>query len=203
MTSFKYHSYLLFTLLLLSACSQQITTPPPIQKNAAPIPNTWTITAKLGVRTENDSGSVTLLWQQQGPQYRIRISGPLGQGNGLLSGDDQHIVIERPNQDTLFSNNPSQLIEETFGWELPLQHLQYWIRGLNTPLLETTRQDHESSGALSNLHQDGWHLQYARYKPSGKWLMPGRIRAEKEGLVLTLIIKQWNFPKQKTPSPQQ
>ncbi|MFT5117701.1 MAG: outer membrane lipoprotein LolB [Kiritimatiellia bacterium] len=194
MKSYGY-PFLLLAFLFISACSPQATRPTllPLQTNAV-IPDVWNITAKLGIRNGDDSGSVTLYWQQQQNQYQIRIAGPLGQGNGLLSGDEENIVIERPNKQTLYSNNPAQLIKDTFGWDLPIQDLNYWVRGLASPLLDAAEQDYSASGVLSELNQSDWSLRYTRYRTTDLWLMPQRIRAEKGELMLTLVIKTWEFP---------
>jgi outer membrane lipoprotein LolB len=199
MTNMKSYGHLLPLLLLaslfISACSPQATRPTPVtlQTDTA-IPDVWNITAKLGIRNGDDSGSVTLYWQQQQNHYQIRIAGPLGQGNGLLSGNEDTIVIERPSKKTLYSNNPAQLIKDTFGWDLPVQDLNYWVRGLPSPFLDAAEQDYNASGVLSGLNQSDWSLRYTRYRTTDLWLMPQRIRAEKGELMLTLVIKTWEFP---------
>lgn len=196
----KHYGYLppllLLASLFISACSQQATRPTPVTlQTGTAIPDVWNITAKLGIRNGDDSGSVTLYWQQQQNQYQIRIAGPLGQGNGLLSGNEDTIVIERPSKKTLYSNKPAQLIKDTFGWDLPVQDLNYWVRGLSSPFLEAAEQNYNASGVLSGLNQSDWSLRYTRYRTTDSWLMPQRIHAEKGELMLTLVIKTWEFPK--------
>ena len=187
------YSGLFAALLLLSACSQQPLKSTLSQTQKA-IPSTWLINAKLGIRNTEKSGSVTLKWEQEAEQYRIRISGPLGQGSGVLSGNQSNISVKRANKDTLYSTNPTQLIRTTFGWDLPLAHLNYWARGLTSPLLDITEQRYNISGTLDTLTQSGWSLYYSRYKQTQDWLMPHRIVAKKDGVVLTLIVKKWVFP---------
>lgn len=183
----------LLAALLLSACSQQPVKQAPSQ-TATAIPSTWQITAKLGIRNTDNSGSVTLKWQQDAEQYHIRISGPLGQGSGVLSGNQNTISVQRANKDTLFSNDPTQLIRSTFGWNLPLEHLNYWVRGLTSPLLDTKEQRYNTSGTLDTLKQSDWSLRYSRYQHTQHWLMPHRIVATKDDTVLTLIVRKWAFP---------
>lgn len=197
-------------LLLLSACSSAPTKQEidyTANKEAyLAIPNIWTIQAKLGIKSEDDSGSVTLNWQQREEHYDIQISGPLGQGNAKLSGNNQFIRIEQPGKDTIYSNNPRELIEQTFGWDLPLQHLPYWIRGAQNPNTKTGTNSKQidqdalaitknnKQGLLSGLSQFGWELEYSRYKLQQQRIAPHKIRAKKSGTTLTLIIKQWDFP---------
>ncbi|ODS22946.1 outer membrane lipoprotein LolB [Candidatus Endobugula sertula] len=192
MTKLRYFLFML--LILLSACSQYPRINDTQQQFPQAIPSHWTMTAKLGIRTANNSGSATLNWQQQQDRYQIRLSGPLGQGAGKISGDNTYITIERANKPPLFSTKPEQLIQETFNWELPLQHLSYWVRGLPSPYSNQAEQDYANTGTLLQLRQSGWTLHYDRYHSIGRWLMPGRIKAQKETIKLTLVIKRWRFP---------
>lgn len=179
-------------LLLLTACSQQLAKPDQ-QQSQKPIPEQWSISAKLGIRTADDSGSLTVKWQQDSREYLIQVSGPLGQGNGKISGNDQYITIERPNQPTIYSADPQQLLKDTFQWELPIQHLSYWVRGLPSPRLDDAQYHYSNTGVLERLTQSGWELAYDRYRLADDWLMPGRVKATHDELRLTLIIRQWQF----------
>jgi outer membrane lipoprotein LolB len=188
-----YRFFTVAALAFLTACSQQLAQSTQTQ-SPTPIPGEWSITAKLGIRTKNNSGSLTVQWHQNGNQYTIRVSGPLGQGNGKISGNPQAILIERPNHPTIYSTDPEQLLQDTFQWALPVQHMGYWVRGLPSPLLDKAEYEHMDTGVLKRMEQSGWQLQYDRYRQTDAWLMPGRIKAKRDDLHLTLIIRQWRFP---------
>jgi outer membrane lipoprotein LolB len=203
----RYMSVLILTILL-SACGSYSTKKGSdfaLDKDAyLNIPDTWTIHAKLGIKSGEDSGSVTLNWQQEDGRYDIQLRGPLGQGNAKLSGSSQKIRIEQPGKETLYSSKPKALVQQTFGWDLPIQHLPYWIRGVQSPYSETHKAlnnthsiasiQYNAAGLLSTLSQFGWALEYSRYKPQQQRLAPHKIRANRNGVTLTLIIKQWDFP---------
>ena len=181
---------------LLSACSQQPRVPLDQhqlsqQQATQAIPDVWRITAKLGIRTTNDSGSLTINWQQQADRYYIQFSGPLGQGSGTLTGSPNGIIIEQANKPVISSNEAEQLIQESFGWALPVDHLNYWVRGLPSPLLAITQASYLPSGVLDTLNQSNWVLEYQRYSQVEQWLLPSKIRATNGNTRLTLIIKHW------------
>lgn len=193
----------LFSLLFISACSQQPTINPPQQQAQQAIPDHWNITAKLGIRTQDDSGSLTLQWAQKGQHYTIQASGPLGQGRATIIGQQQQIMISRPNQATTYSNYPEQLLEDTLGWQFPIQQLGYWVRGLpypennaltlQTSASNTAEYQWSPTGTLTSLRQSGWLLEYDRYQQTDAWLLPKRVKAKKDNITLTLIIKQWQL----------
>lgn len=189
----KPYLILLSAFLFISACSQLPTLPADTQQSANAIPSQWHISAKMGIRSPSNSGSVTLDWQQQEDEYHIRASGPLGQGSGLLSGNQNTITITRPNKTDITSNDPEQLIKDALGWTLPLTHLQYWARGLADPNIALAEQTFNADGSLSLLQQSGWSIRYTRHMMAEQWLMPAKVRATKDDVTITLVIKQWIF----------
>jgi len=200
------HQIILISLLAISACSTQPNTHT-AQQTQQPIPDHWNITAKLGIRTQDDSGSLTLRWTQKGEHYHIQASGPLGQGRVAITGQKHQIMMKRPNQPASYSSHPEQLLEDTLGWQFPIQQLGYWVRGLpypennrhqnNTVHNDETEYHWDTSGTLTALVQSGWHLEYDRYQLIDNWLLPKKIKARKENVVLTLIIKQWQLNRKK------
>lgn len=185
----------LLATLLLSACSSHQAKPADetIKQAQETIPDHWQLNAKLGIRNTKKNGSVTLKWQQQDSHYHIRISGPLGQGSGTLQGNPQFIAIERSNKEPIYSNTPSELIKSSFGWDLPVEHLPYWVRGLASPKLDSEELLYNPSGTLAELRQSDWSLHYSRYQLTDKWLMPHKISVKNNSVTLTLIIKTWDF----------
>lgn len=191
----------LFILLIASACSTQQYSHPVTGTLNAPIPDAWALHAKLGIRNGEDSGSVTLHWQQQQDAYRIRVSGPFGQGNAVLTGNNEYITIERPGKAPIFSSDPETLIQDTFGWSLPINQLRYWVVGLRAPTSQASKsllfdEQYNETGLLTQRQQHGWVLRYSRYKPIvslDNQLLAHKVRMHQETATLTLIIKEWDF----------
>ncbi len=188
-------SFLLCLLaLLLINCSQtpSVDYPPP-SLSTAPPPAQWSIKAKLGIRTAEDSGSVTLDWQQTDSDFSIKIQGPLGQGNATISGNEAYVLIEQPGKPPLQSTDAATLIKETFGWSLPIDNFKFWVRGIANPESPIHSVNYGPTGTLSTLEQSQWVLDYSRYKIIERWQLPGRIRAKQAETQLTLIIREWQL----------
>ncbi|MFT6389953.1 MAG: outer membrane lipoprotein LolB [Cellvibrionaceae bacterium] len=183
--------------LLLAGCTQLTTQPEintQIDKTALPAPpEQWKITAKLGVKVPQQSGSVTLIWEQMDTSYRIRVQGPLGQGNAMIYGNEDRIVIKRLGKPLLTSDNANALIKNTFGWSFPLDELRFWIRGLPNPNSAITSKKQNASGTLEQLNQSNWVINYSRHQKVGQWEFPSKIVAQKEESRLTMIIRQWEL----------
>ena len=185
----------LWLLLLLQACSQtpRVAAPAITSVDQEPLPNNWVIKAKLGIRNGSDSGSVTLNWQQHQNRYTIRLQGALGQGSAVVYGNDQFIVIERPGESPLYSEDVKGLLEKVFGWDLPIHDFSFWVLGAANPNQPVTQASYGPSGTLTVLEQSQWTLTYSRYETVEQWQLPKRIRAKQADSQITLIIREWQI----------
>ena len=150
----------------------------------------WQIDGKVGVRAPKDSGSGTLFWLQRQDYYDIRLSGPLGRGAARLTGHPGQASLDVANQGRYEASSPETLLAEQVGWNLPVSHLVWWVRGLPAPHSKS-RLSLNSDSHLATLEQDGWQVEYLSYiEQSGYWL-PERIKLHGTDLDVTLVIKDW------------
>jgi outer membrane lipoprotein LolB len=180
-------------LMLLVGCSQTPSITTKTNKPLLSAPEQWSLKAKLGIRNENESGSVTLDWQQTDLGYTINIQGPLGQGNATINGNDDFIVIEQAGKSPLYSNDASALIKATFGWQIPINDLKFWLRGIANSEQPVDSATYDASGALTSLEQSRWILNYSGYQTVNQWQLPSKIRATQDSTQLTLIIRAWQL----------
>jgi outer membrane lipoprotein LolB len=165
-------------------------------------PSSWQINAKLGIRSPQKNGSVTLNWQQTAGNFTIKVQGPLGQGNAVISGTQYNAEIKQPGKPTVQSNNVDTLVFDTFGWTLPFDNFMHWVVATANPQKVIGDISYDPRfGTLSTLEQSGWALDYSRYKPVDTWALPGRISAthidtsnkDEAQTKLTLIIRKWTI----------
>ncbi|OPX56843.1 outer membrane lipoprotein LolB [Oceanospirillum multiglobuliferum] len=152
----------------------------------------WQMNGKIRVKTADSSDSANLLWQQNGQQYRIILSGPFGQSGATIQGDPYQVQLLLPEKGAYQASTPEQLLHDYFGWNLPLSHLFYWVRTLPAPLLPYQSNLNEQQ-QLAQLIQDGWEIRYDRYHEALKPMLPGRMKISKGDLQLTLVINQWQL----------
>lgn len=155
----------------------------------------WQFEGKLGFRVPGESGSLYLDWQQQADEYRISLQGPLGQGAAEITGSPAGVLLTQGDQH-LAGASAEALVQQQFGWHLPVSDLRYWLRGLPAPargqVVELIRDD---KGLLLSQTQGDWVLHYSQYQWVDGLAMPGRVKAIAEtlGVRLTLVIKQWQL----------
>lgn len=153
----------------------------------------WQLQGKIGIRAQHDSGSAFLSWQQHPNAYRVVLSGALGLGKLVLDGDASGIDWVDKDDVRHHHDDPDALIRELWGWEIPLRALPYWIRGVPQPSVDVSGLQLADGTALGFV-QDGWSLQFTAYRNTNGTALPGRIRAEREGVVLTVLVSRWSDP---------
>jgi len=149
----------------------------------------WQLKGKIGVRTQHDGGSAYLDWNQSIDSFYIVLSGPLGQGTTIVSGNTTGARLEQADG-IYIAESPDQLVLDHTGWAIPIANLLYWVKGMPAPG-NPPSLTHNALGTLATLQQDGWQLDYDQYSPELGTLLPHKIRIRKDDLKVTLIIKQW------------
>nr|WP_254774270.1 lipoprotein insertase outer membrane protein LolB [Marinobacter sp. AC-23] len=87
---------------------------------------------------------------------------------------------------------PGSLIKAATGWQLPLQSLTWWIRGLPAPDGDF-RLLFDDKGELAMIRQAGWEIRYDRWhQPQGdKPALPARVTALKEKKRVRVVVSSW------------
>ena len=67
------------------------------------------------------------------PMFDIRLSGPLGRGAARPTGRPDAVSLEVAGQGRFEADSPEALVEAQLGWQLPVSHLLWWVRGLPAP----------------------------------------------------------------------
>jgi outer membrane lipoprotein LolB len=182
---------LLLLLSLLPGCSQMSTQPPQdlkIDAQQVQQLQQWSAEGRIGIRWATDSQSANLDWEQDVDTYRIRLSGPLGQGGLQILGSEQEVSLQRSGDDEIHrAATPEALMQQLLGWHLPLTQAQYWIRGIPAPGAQASPLEGEITGFI----QSGWRIQYPRLVQAAGMVLPEKLRLDREDLRITVIINDW------------
>jgi len=154
----------------------------------------WKLSGKLAVRQPSDSGTAIINhWIQDGEAYDLALSSSfLGMGSTRLKGVPGFIELTLPNGETYRSGDPESLVKAATGWQLPLENLTWWIRGLPSPGSDY-RLLFDEQGRLAIIRQDGWEIRYDRWQDflAGYPTLPARITALKEDKRVRLVVSDW------------
>lgn len=195
----RYH-FLLIAVLLLSACTQapkidsgektQLWLEHQLTTSAI---HSWNIKGRVAVRNVKQSGTITLFWNQFLANYELRFIAPLGQGTYILSGTPNGVMMKTPKDNIVEAENAEQLLREILGWDIHLNGLRYWIRGLPEPEVEYSALLLDDKGRLTNMDQSGFNIKVSRYAEVDNVSLPEKLAIESENIRLKVIIQNWGI----------
>ncbi|RMF19486.1 MAG: outer membrane lipoprotein LolB [Gammaproteobacteria bacterium] len=181
-------------MLMLQGCATQPDRAPTEPGRSAEAISNWILTGKLGVTRGKRRDFVAInRWNQEGNRYDIQLSSTLfGLGAARLSGSHDRVILEQGDE-RYVANNPEALIEDALGLALPLQALQWWVRGLPAPEQPAIRIRTSDDGQARLFTQHGWQVKLSRFQRHHGFELPGRIDLQRENLHIRLVITSWHL----------
>lgn len=148
----------------------------------------WDFTGRIAVRDDREAHNSRIRWRQRGENFVINLWGALNIGATEITGNPQQVRLHQERQEPLVTETPEELIREQLGYELPVDNLRYWIKGIPAPGERATPTFNEHN-QLTTLHQSGWQINYLGYTNYSLETLPTQIRMEKYPLRLEFIMR--------------
>jgi outer membrane lipoprotein LolB len=149
----------------------------------------WHIAGATAIQTPQQALSASMTWQQQQQHYQIALFGPLGAGRVSLSGGPGNVTL-LANGKQYTAQSPEIIMQEVLGWQLPVNNLFYWVRGLPAPHLPSTPR-FDAFHHLTQLRQQGWKIDYLRYTTVNNVDLPSLIKLQHADLIVKMVISHW------------
>lgn len=197
--------YIAFFSLLSVSCSAPSPRPADAQSQqlwqqheAALLPiRHWELRGRLAIRAEDQGGQATLVWRRDGSRHDIRLGGPLGRGMLQLTQDESGAQLQDAEQRIVRAPSAEELLFRYSGWDLPVENLNYWVRGLPVPDVAMERELNDN-GFLKTLRQEAWEVQYQEYVLVDGRNLPRRLSlsnprktAGQPAMQVRLVIERW------------
>jgi len=152
----------------------------------------WQLRGKIGVVAQGKAHSAYFNWQQYQSDYHLQLTGPLGRGAVQLDGSSAGpVTLRQSGQPPRMGESPEALLKDSLQWDLPISELYWWIRGLAAPD-NRFKSETYADGAMHQLQQSGWTVDYDRYGLYQGYSLPEKIRLQRHDLRLTILIKGWS-----------
>jgi len=199
-----------FSALTLISC----TTISPVAPDDAPVRSwqqrqqdlanitSWEINGRIFLRTKKEGQQLNLRWVRRGDHHQIDLSGPLSIGHVRLTRDLDSVKLVADDK-TYQAQDAEQLLADVIGARLPVNGLDYWIRGLPAPDAPS-EQTLDFRNRLQQLRQSEWEILYQSYTRVGEQELPRVIFIKRiasfmntaaEDIELRLAISSWTQPK--------
>jgi outer membrane lipoprotein LolB len=194
-------SYWLFlTFLLLNACTGVSVKEPLFGNKAAyqdraaqlgAIPE-WGLVGRISLDDGDHGGSGRLQWDVKSDISELDFHGAMGRGAWHLQIGPEGAVLKEANGVEQTAPGVNDLIQDRMGWPIPVDALQWWVRGLAAPgAIEDEKLDPE--GLLISLHQFGWSVDFSRYDSVAGVVLPKRLNATRDNYRVKLAISRWQM----------
>lgn len=146
---------------------------------------------RLSVKAEEQNFSGGLLWDRKAGGETLLLSTPLGQGVAEIRRQENRVSLTDSEGNVHVADSGEALLQRVVGIKLPVEGLVYWLSALpRTGSPFSAEQD--ESGRVAVLNQDGWRIEYGRYRElDGRWL-PARVFAKRDdNLEFRLVVDSW------------
>jgi outer membrane lipoprotein LolB len=177
---------------LLAACVTNRHLPPPPaagwDQRAIDLQSlgSWQLDGRAAVAVGTQGWQANLNWQQRGESAEVHLSGPFGVGALVLKRTPEGLSLNgAPPSDAVLAQ-----LQEKLGFELPLDHLRFWLLGVPDPgeAFELKRNEHDRAAQLT---QADWSIAYDRYMPVDGDLLPAHLVLTREGVRVRIAVDRW------------
>ena len=147
----------------------------------------------LRVQDENFPGRVR--WQHDAALDELWFYTPIGTTVAHLRQDDSGATLVTSEGREYRAGAIRELASDILGWDLPIEALPYWVRGLPAPDGEEPQVRRDDHGRIDRLVQAGWRVSYLAWDASGVKGLPTKLDVSGPRLRMRLIIDQWQLPR--------
>jgi outer membrane lipoprotein LolB len=145
----------------------------------------WRLEGRLAVSDGRESGSGSVIWEQDGDDFSIQLRAPVSGQSWRLIGDADACALEGLKPYPLTADSPEVLLERELGWHLPVRPLRRWLQG--QPFGADVSVVRDGEGRITGFVEAGWTIEYRDYRDD----RPTRITARKPPYQVRLAIKSW------------
>ncbi len=130
----------------------------------------WAFQGRVAVSKGKDGGSGRIDWKQEGRRYVVELSAPVTRQSWKLTGDTHSEAgrLEGLAGGPRDGEDAQQLLLEATGWDIPVNQLPAWIRGLVAgDAAGPEKVERDGEGRPRRMQQMGWQVQYLDWYPAG------------------------------------
>jgi outer membrane lipoprotein LolB len=144
---------------------------------------------RIHLRLPNDAFPGRVRWQHRTQEDELWFYSPLGSAVARLRQDDSGALLVTSEGREYRAADLRQLAFDVLGWDLPLQQLPFWVRGLPGP--GEAERDVDNQGRPALIRQNGWQVAYLAWTPAGVTGLPSKLDLKGARLRMRLAVENW------------
>ena len=170
---------------LLSACALMQPERPAERARA------FDLMGRVAVNHEGRAFSGGVRWEHTVERDEIWLLTPVGQALAHIVGDSQGATYTAADRSRHNARDIASLTRRALGWELPIEHLSWWVQGSIAPAAVIQHVERDEHGRLLTLGQDGWRIAYTYSAPAEQGSRPRRLDIAGGTQEVRLVIDSW------------
>ena len=158
-----------------------------------PTESNFRVKGRLSVISSTESFKGSFDWTQQATNFSLVLRGTLGVGKVVIRGDDETVSVARGRDDVVEGISLQSMMEEQFGWYVPMHQLRRVLLGAGLPI-DMKDPEFDEDGRLQRFVYREWEVTIDRYQAFGGREFPSRITLEQPATKIRLLIDRWLDP---------
>lgn len=215
MTGFLRPLALSVSLLLLGACATRtVRESPPLDQQGIEAAERaqasraawldgqrqWSFEGRVAINNAGKGGNGKIEWRQDGQRYVVSLIAPVTRQSWRLIGDTHSEAgrLEGLQGGPREGADAEALLLEATGWDIPVNALAQWVRGLPAEGFPLQDRSYSAEGQVRTVEQAGWRIGYPLWFPAEgpQPSLPRRIEAQRDKASVRLIVDHWDFSAQ-------
>jgi outer membrane lipoprotein LolB len=144
---------------------------------------------RINLRLPKEAFPGRVRWQHRADADELWFYSPLGSAVARLRQDAGGALLITSDGREYRADDLRQLAYDVLGWDLPLEQLPYWVRGLPGPG-DVERED-DAEGRPKTIRQAGWQVSYLDWAPAGVRGLPSKLDVQGQRLRMRLAVDAW------------
>ncbi len=155
---------------------------------------TWKLKGRVAGKSDNEGFRAGVQWNQLQHDFVIDLFGPLGRKVAVITGNQSNVQLNTSNGESFDADDPEELMQNLFGYSLPVNGLRHWLLGIPDPK-QASSLELDDLGHLKKLNQAGWVIEYKRYHADSP-VLPLLIQISNPTLDANIKIDRWTLDAQ-------
>jgi outer membrane lipoprotein LolB len=147
------------------------------------------LNGRIHLKVQKEAFPGRVRWQHAPAMDELWFYSPVGNAVAHLRQDGDGAWLMTAEGREHRAADLERLTFEVLGWDLPLQALPYWVRGIPWPQAGAPDAQRDGQGRLKRLEQGGWQVTYLAWGASG---LPVKLDLLGQRLRLRLVVDRWS-----------
>lgn len=155
-----------------------VETPPPHYTKPVIIEQSFDIAGRFSIKSPSKNNYGNFTWTKDLTKEELDFNTPLGQTVAQIIIESGIATLITQDQ-TYSGNDLDELMEDKFGYILPMAYLHYWMQGVSLPDVPITED------LVDGFVQLGWKVEYLQWIDANH---PQIVQCSKDELIIKFLI---------------